>query len=71
MVFKVGVEIPDRDFKVPALIKNSFGNPDKTAGLICDDSGTTGHVINERDFSKRIPGVVKDLLGLIALLLAD
>lgn len=71
MILKVGVEISDGCFEITTLIEDVFGYFDKGAFLVCDYRGTSGHVIYERYFTKRVSRIVVDLFRLFPFVLVD
>ena len=72
MILEEGIEILNRFFKVSTLIEDDFGYFDDGAILVGDYSSSSGHIINERNFSERITWVVIDafFFALVLLVLA-
>ena len=72
MILEEGIEILNRFFKVSTLIEDDFGYFDDGAILVGDYSSSSGHIINERNFSERITWVIIDafFFALVLLVLA-
>jgi hypothetical protein len=60
MVLEEVIEVFYRLLEITTLVKNLFGDFDQTAVFVGDNSSSSGHVIDQRYFSKRVSGVVID-----------
>lgn len=64
MVLEEVVEILYRLLQIAALVKHLLRYPDESAILVSYDSGSSRHIVDQRDFSKGISRIVVDALFL-------